>query len=177
MGRDIMVIATERRRDAINVRRHDTERLVSMLTQSITFGDPRLPARFWDKVRVLDNGCWEWTGARRQKAGYGLFHWQGLLRIAHRVSYEALIGLIPKGLESDHLCRNRACVRPEHIEPVSHRENVRRGVRPSQMRAKRHCPHGHPYEGENLYVRPNGDRECRTCHRTQERARRRRVAL
>jgi len=96
-----------------------------------TFGDDRLPPRFWAKIRVLEDGCWEWMGSRI-KGGYGHFgvgsrtDGSRKLVLAHRLCYETLIGPIPDGLESDHLCRNRACVNPTHIEPVTRSENLRR---------------------------------------------------
>ena len=121
-----------------------------MLDQRTTppvFGDTRLPARFWAKVNP--NGpipanrpelgpCWEWT-AYRLHNGYGVFsigsRTDGTRRVilAHRIAYERLVGLIPEGVQSDHLCRNRPCIRPTHIEPVTQRENGRRGVRPSKL--------------------------------------------
>ena len=96
-----------------------------------TFGDDRLPARFWAKVCVMPSGCWEWT-ARRDHNGYGRFRIGSLtdgsrqMVFAHRLAYETLIGPIAEGLESDHLCRNRACVWPTHIEPVTRSVNVQR---------------------------------------------------
>jgi HNH endonuclease len=78
--------------------------------------------RFWEKVEQGE-GCWLWTGAIDR--GYGQFVWNGRKR-AHRVAYELIIGPIPEGLELDHLCRNKSCVRPEHLEPVTKAENIRR---------------------------------------------------
>lgn len=83
--------------------------------------------RFWEKVDGSGD-CWEWTGTR-QTMGYGSFWVLGQgKRLAHRVAYELLVGPIAEGRELDHRCRNRICVNPDHLEPVSHRENVRRGV-------------------------------------------------
>lgn len=130
--------------------------------------------RFFQKVTVSESGCWEWTGAKYRN-GYGAFAGPGRkTTCAHRIGYELLVGAIPDGLTLDHLCRNRACVNPDHLEPVTHRENCIRG------RALRtHCPQGHPYDETNTYVKqtPRGtSRECRTCHRDVERARRRRTS-
>ena len=128
--------------------------------------------RFLSKVSVGDD-CWEWTDAL-SKEGYGYFSiGPRVARIylrAHRVSYEMFVGPIPHGLELDHLCRNPGCVRPDHLEAVTHRENVLRGASPSALHAiKTHCSKGHPYDEENTYRYPNGKRQCRTCHRDRNR--------
>jgi len=131
--------------------------------------------RFYEKVMFEPNsGCWLWT-AGCGTAGYGTF-WVGqpLNRTvsAYRWAYEHLVGPIPEGLTLDHLCRIRHCVNPWHLEPVTHRENVLRGVAPSARNAvKTDCPRGHPYDEENTYWRPNGmGRDCRICgsQRTRE---------
>jgi len=145
---------------------------------SPTFGDPRLPVRFWAKVNEhgpvpahrSDLGpCWEWTASRNNN-GYGVFRWQGRLHCAHRIVYQVLVGLIPDGLESDHLCRNPPCVNPAHIEAVTHRVNSRRGnvgaVNGARQMAKTHCLHGHLYDEMNTYRTPDGRRNCRACRRT-----------
>lgn len=157
-----MVVAIERGRDAIGARPHDTERVClsmhNQLTTSPLFGDPRLPARFWDKVRVLDDGCWEWQVGKSE--GYGRFcisH--GNDAYVHRLTYEQLIGSIPDGLTVDHLCRNRACVKPAHLELVSNGVNVLRGVGPPACNARKtHCPRGHPYDLINTRYGRNGGR-------------------
>lgn len=115
-------------------------------------------------------GCWEWT-ASRTGAGYGKVWWRGALRQAHRVAYELLRGPIPPGLVIDHLCRNRACINPDHMEPVTNAENLRRGAR---GRMVTQCAQGHAYTPENTYLKGNGCRACRTCRRDRDRARRRR---
>lgn len=118
--------------------------------------------RFWEKVDA-DGDCWVWTAATNT-SGYGQFSVGGKHQGAHRVAWELLVGPIPEGLQIDHLCRVKHCVNPDHLEPVSHAENFRRGIRGAQDRAKTHCPQGHPYAGDNLYVHPDGrHRQCRAC--------------
>jgi hypothetical protein len=117
-------------------------------------------------------GCWEWTGQLRT-AGYGTLYVRGEGFVqAHRWMYEQHVGPIPDGMQLDHLCRNRRCVNPAHLEPVTNRENCLRGVSPAAQHAKvTHCPAGHPYEGDNIYVCPRGTRRCRACARQAARER------
>jgi hypothetical protein len=91
---------------------------------SVTWRHPKLPMRFWQTVVLDSSGCWMWTGptAGRESWPYGTFSG----RPAHRVPYETFIGPVPQGLELDHLCRVRLCVNPDHMEPVTHQENVLR---------------------------------------------------
>ena len=129
--------------------------------------DEKAKKRFFDKVVVdPETGCWNWT-ACRMRNGYGRFKLDGKMHSAHRVCYELIKGKIPEGRELDHTCRNRACVRPDHLEAVTHQENMRRGV--SANRAKTHCPQGHRLSGDNLYVDPVGKRHCRTCRAERDR--------
>lgn len=115
--------------------------------------------RFYSKVDIDDNGCFNWTGNHTTK-GYGTF-WLDKKRVyAHRWAYEDCIGPIPKGLQLDHLCRNRRCCNPEHLEPVTREENLARGKVPY---SRNHCSHNHIYTESNTYVRPDGTRVCRTC--------------
>lgn len=84
----------------------------------------------------------------------------------HRVAWETLRGPIPDGMQLDHLCRQRACWNPDHLEPVSPRENVLRGVGITAMNAKKtHCPQGHPYDDANTGITSTGKRRCRACGR------------
>lgn len=128
--------------------------------------------RFWAKVdKNGPGGCWPWLGAVR--TGYGRFAVQQKRLVqAHRFAYELLVGPIPDGLELDHLCRNRACVNPDHMEPVTSRVNTLRGTSPAARNAvKTHCDAGHPLSPENTYVW-NGQRACKTCRRSFTRSRR-----
>ena len=86
---------------------------------------PGVQERFWAKVRKTD-GCWLWTGSHNG-LGYGTIRSVGRKMYVHRYSYELLVGPIPAGLELDHLCRVPGCVNPDHLEPVTHAENLRRG--------------------------------------------------
>jgi hypothetical protein len=123
-------------------------------------GDPA--TRFWPKVDKTD-GCWLWTAATNE-FGYGIFRIDGRNVRAHRWAYEDLVGPIPKGLVLDHLCRTPACVRPDHLEPVTQKVNSERGAPGGRVwrSLKTHCPAGHPYEGDNLYVY-DGKRFCKAC--------------
>lgn len=139
--------------------------------------------RFWEKVdRRGPDECWEWTGTR--KNGYGRFtvprsNAPGMRAVyAARFAYEFLVGPIPEGLEIDHLCRNRGCVNPSHLEPVTHRENCRRSFNPAGINARKtHCIHGHEFTPENT-IEPKhrpGTRLCRACKNRQAREARRKA--
>jgi HNH endonuclease len=111
-----------------------------------------------------NTGCWLWMGCLWSN-GYGriiLDHDKH--RLAHRESYRAFVGEIPVGLVIDHLCRTRSCVNPLHLEPVTQYENSIRGDCGLHQVVKTHCPYGHPYAGDNLYLQPSGGgRVCVTC--------------
>ena len=89
----------------------------------------------------------------------------GVPMLAHVFAYKLLVGVVPGGLELDHLCRVPACVNPAHLEPVTHAENLMRSpVAPTAINARKtHCPQGHPYVAGNTYYRANGHRHCKTC--------------
>lgn len=128
---------------------------------------PVIP-RFMAKVEQTDT-CWLWK-AWVEKNGYGRFWLDGRQHGAHRIAYELFKGPIPDGLEIDHLCRVKHCVNPEHLEPVTTAENIRRMTRhrtPYQS-LRRECPNGHPYE-ENTATRTEG-RRCLTCKQEANRA-------
>ena len=122
--------------------------------------------RFWAKVEKTES-CWIWVGPLNWR-GYGTVRPSGGgTRMAHRVIYECLRGPIPDGLTLDHLCRVRRCVNPEHLEPVTLKENILRGLGPTAINAKKeYCPRGHPLSGDNLVKNKlrRGMRECRLCH-------------
>ncbi len=119
---------------------------------------------FWDKIEKQANGCWDWLAGTRD--GYGYF-WNGsYMTNAHRFSYELLRGSIPAKMTIDHLCRNRVCVNPSHMEIVTIKENVLRGVGLTARYAKAtHCLNGHPFDKSNTYITPRGHRDCRVCRR------------
>lgn len=121
----------------------------------------------------IEGDCWIWTGSRSGN-GYGMIAVDNVRWMAHRYAYTALVGAIPEGLDLDHLCRNRACINPAHLEPVTRSENLKRGApRGERQRARTHCPHNHPYDEQNT-TRRNGRRICKACDR--DRARRNREA-
>jgi hypothetical protein len=122
--------------------------------------------RFWSKVEKTSD-CWLWKAGRLHlRGGYGEVHWNGKTQRAHVVAYVLSIGPVPTGHELDHLCQNTACVRPDHLEPVTRAEHARRTA------ARRtHCPRGHDRE-EHSYRRPDGRRECRPCATEKQRERR-----
>lgn len=140
-------------------------------------GTRDLMTRLREKI-IIDpvTECWEWQGYRLP-SGYGTLHigsrTDGTRKNvrAHRLMYELTYGSIPSDLVIDHLCRNPCCINPEHLEPVTNAENLRRGVGfVGQNVRKTHCPKGHLYAGDNLYIHPDGSRRCRQCHRDYERS-------
>jgi hypothetical protein len=123
-----------------------------------------LKDRFWSRVNKTET-CWLWTGAT-VAGGYGCLRADGRPLRAHRVAYELTVGPIPDGLVLDHLCRTPACVRPDHLEPVTQRENILRGTSPAaQFAAATHCKRGHEFTPENTMRRKGSTRECRTCRK------------
>lgn len=126
---------------------------------------PRDPVeRFWERVEKTES-CWLWHG--RLHKGYGHIVVVGVAQPAHRFAYELLVGPIPAGLQLDHLCRVRHCVNPTHLEPVTCKENLNRGIHRNAI--KTHCSKGHEFTPENTGYYPHKDgrrrRQCRECNR------------
>src|ERR1039458_3908152 len=121
-----------------------------------------LQERLWLDVDTTDeNVCWLWMG-NKNWGGYGRISVKGRLTLVHRVAYELKRGPIPAAKKIDHLCRNRACINPKHLEVVTQAENIRRGQAAASKRAITHCPQGHPYDDENTLMW-RGVRNCKAC--------------
>ena len=139
----------------------------------MTFTSRPLMERFWEKIEKTER-CWNWKGHKND--GYGRIgsggH-SGKQLSAHRLAYEILIGPIPEGLQVDHLCRNRACVNPHHMELVTIKENIMRGMAPAaQNKRKTFCIRGHPLNSDNLVegvLLRTGKRKCKICERDYQR--------
>jgi hypothetical protein len=126
-----------------------------------------LEQRFMSKVDTAgEGGCWLWTASviGGPRGGYGQYRVGKKMRKAHVVAWEALVGPVPDGMQLDHLCRNRACVNPAHLDPVPMQENLRRS--PLTPQGKTVCLRGHSLEDAYLY---GGKRHCRTCRTERDR--------
>lgn len=128
-----------------------------------------LPLEFTRRLEVNRLGCWVWTGPL--VSGYGRVKHEGRQQSVHRIVFEAARGPIPHGLTLDHLCCNRACANPAHLEPTTVRENILRGRGlAAQNHRKTHCKHGHLLGGQNLTLDRRGARVCRECRRRRKKA-------
>ena len=141
-----------------------------------------MPAKGWradpverllSKTQQSDDGCWVWTGATTGRTNYGQTRLEGVKMTAHRAMWTVLVGPIGSGVELDHLCRNRLCVNPDHLEPVTPRTNWERGEAPSSVAQRTNtCKRGHPLSGDNLVpwqLENRGRRQCKACQRENQR--------
>ena len=135
--------------------------------------DARIPQRFWQHV-TPHGECWLWA-AGTGNDGYGKFYYRGRTWRAHRFAFTQINGDVPSSLVIDHLCRTILCVRPEHLEAVTPWENTLRSDNIVALNVRKtHCPHGHPYDGDNLRIKKTArgvQRLCRECGRIAARAR------
>lgn len=127
---------------------------------------PDYKEQVWKRIRsrymVTANGCWEWTG-RVSVDGYSRISYEGREDQGHRVVLK-LLGISVAGLEVDHLCRNRGCVNPDHLEPVTKRENIMRSDAAGAIHARKtHCIHGHEFSPDNTRICARGWRHCLIC--------------
>ena len=121
--------------------------------------------KFMDKVSINEQtGCMEWTGSITN-GGYGVVRYKGRLTVAHRAFWVFMGNPDPEGKDLDHLCRNRCCINPDHLEPVTRAENLKRGF------VARGCKNGHPYNEEDFSIVNCSDGSqklrCKVCHRTR----------
>ncbi len=173
------------RLDSVNVQRRSVSEQSKLSWEQGKFASRyKMPAkqRFETHIKKLNCGCWEWTGKIAKDTGYGhhvtCCNAKHKHHLAHRYSYELYVGKIPEGLCIDHLCRNRKCVNPQHLEPVTMRENILRGNSIAAINSKKtHCHKNHKLSGRNLYITPDGRRQCKKCSAIREYNRRHRKEL
>jgi HNH endonuclease len=126
--------------------------------------------RLWQRVEKRPDGCWVWVAALNG-SGYGVVGRDSKVYRVHRIVYELLVRSIPDGLDLDHLCRNRACCNPAHLEPVTNRENWLRGQHPTAVTVRTdRCQRGHSMA--DAQTRPNGSRYCKPCAKAAQLRRR-----
>ena len=126
---------------------------------------PKQANYFWSLVEVYHPaGCWNWTGGVRSY--YGRIKINGKAYPAHRVAYAELIGDPATDIHADHLCRNKLCCNPDHIQPKTPRGNTMSGYGPASFNARKtHCKYGHEFTPENTRIGRTGKRACRSCFR------------
>lgn len=125
---------------------------------------PAAKDRIMSRILIPKNkdDCWEWLGFHT-KFGYSRINLGfNINPDVHRIMYELVKGKVPKGLELDHLCRNKGCINPDHLEAVTHVENQKRG-KVNQNKNKTHCKRGHEFIKDNTYVNSKGVRACKEC--------------
>jgi hypothetical protein len=128
---------------------------------TVIFGDTRMPERFWEKLTINARGCWEMG---KKPNAYSIFWFEGTTHGAHRLAWQRLVGPIDDGLHMDHVCRNKPCCNPNHLEPVTPAVNSQRGFTPVEGIAKRtHCSNGHELTPENEIDSRVPYRHCKTC--------------
>lgn len=148
---------------AARIARADAARLTYRRLKNPT--NERLRDYLRERSRITDSGCWEWI-CPKKPGGYAAVTINGTRHVSHRLAFEVFIGQIPAGLVLDHLCRNTYCINPDHLEPVTQQENILRGIGRSAVNAeKTHCPRGHKYTPENVWIN-SGRRYCRACRRS-----------
>ena len=119
--------------------------------------------KFLSKIKITSSGCWEW-GKPNHNKGYGVLCYKYKRMYIHRFIYDYFYGNLKPNLQIDHLCRNRLCVNPKHLEQVTHKTNTLRGFSFSAINSRKtHCPKGHPYSGDNLCFDYRGTRRCKKC--------------
>jgi hypothetical protein len=123
--------------------------------------------QIWDRIVLIDSGCMQFTGTGLTTHGYASVGYDNKSWEAHRLLWRYLFGPLNKELQLDHLCRNRWCVNIAHLEPVTRRENIIRGISPAGMHFRAiHCPQGHLYTADNTAMTNGGkSRRCKTCHK------------
>lgn len=128
---------------------------------TVIFGDPRMPKRFWSKIAVTDRGCWEMG---KMPDAYAMFWFDGKLHGAHRVAWKQLVGPVDDDLDIDHVCRNKPCCNPAHLEPVTRRTNIQRAFTPLPAVAQRtHCSSGHELTADNVLESRATYKRCKAC--------------
>lgn len=120
--------------------------------------------RIAGRYSVDPGGCWIWHGAV-SNGRYGSIFYQGRMQKAHRVAWILVNGPVPENRDLDHLCRNTRCINPDHLEPVSRSENLRRSPLMDRHSMRTHCIRGHEFTSENTRRRSNGHRVCKECMR------------
>jgi hypothetical protein len=124
---------------------------------------------FKKHIQITKEGCWEWTAKIHKNTGYGYFTVKGKTHLSHRFSYKYFKGEIPLNLCIDHICENRKCVNPEHLQAITLKQNILKGKSVCAQKAKQiYCHKNHPLSGENLYITPDNRRQCKTCNKIRQ---------